>query len=49
VHNLRTARQTQQQCLRCHATLSPTHPAVAATAACMSCHARHTLFAAKPQ
>jgi hypothetical protein len=45
VHNLRTARQTQVQCGRCHATLVAAHPAVAAGTSCMSCHAKHTLIA----
>jgi hypothetical protein len=44
VHNLRTARQTQAQCQRCHAMLSSAHPAVAAETSCMSCHNKHTLM-----
>ena len=47
VHNLRTARQMQQQCRKCHPMLPAAHPAVASAAQCMSCHAKHTLVAKK--
>ena len=49
LHSLRTARQTQQQCQKCHARLTSPHPAVAAAVSCMRCHAKHTLLAVKPR
>jgi hypothetical protein len=50
VHNLRSAKQTQMQCQRCHGTLSAAHPAMASGASCIACHAKHTLLAvSKPR
>jgi hypothetical protein len=42
VHNLRTFAAMQQQCRRCHASLSAGHPRTG-DAACTSCHRGHTL------
>ena len=42
VHSLRTAKQTQQQCLKCH-TMLPASCKPEAT--CVSCHVPHTMTA----
>ncbi len=42
VHSLRTAKQMQQQCVKCHAVLpAPCKPEVG----CVSCHAPHRMTA----
>ena len=43
VHSLRTAKQTQLQCNKCHATFSEGHPKFAAGTLCWTCHQPHTL------
>ena len=42
VHSLRTAKETQQQCLKCHAMLPAS---CKPEAGCVSCHAPHLMTA----
>jgi hypothetical protein len=43
VHSVRTAKQRDAQCQKCHASLKPAHPSIAAGTTCFTCHANHTL------
>lgn len=43
VHNLRTVKQTEQQCNRCHVSL----PASCKPVGCVTCHKPHLMLAAK--
>ena len=50
VHALKTAVQTMVQCNRCHASTPESckqPPKTSAKIACVGCHAKHTLVAAK--
>ena len=45
-HGPRGSKQIVMGCQRCHAQLSSSHPAVADTGTCITCHKRHTLLTA---